>query len=169
MISRDFYKVIEQGKEKLIFMSFVKFLSKTRLKDLKIWFGVRSFLSFCFKKGEILIFMISPDTITIFMLTFSKYKPYKILISKDPTWSCLLDDTQRLPFPLTCLWDNTKQFAHVSPSRVISWASKRERAWYNNVREMKLLQLKGCLFLISLKSPSLVSSRSIYSRLFFRG
>lgn len=150
-------------------MSFVKFLSKTRLKDLKIWFRVRFFLSFYFKKGEILIFMISPDTIAIFMLTFSKYKRYKILLSEDPTRSCLLDDTKRLLFPLTCLWDNTKQFAHVSPSRVISWASKLERVRYNNVREMKLLQLKGGLFLISLKYPSLVSSRSIYSRLFFRG
>lgn len=111
--------------------------------------------------------MISSDTFTIFMLTFSKYKPYKILISKDPTWSCLLDDTKRLLFPPTCLWDNTKQFAHVSPWRVISRASKRERVRYNNVREMKLLQVKRGLFLISLKSPSLVSSRSIYSRLFF--
>lgn len=99
--------------------------------------------------------MISPDTITIFVLTSSKYRPYKILISKDATWSCLLDDKERLLFPLTCLWDNTKQFAHVSLSRVISRASKRERVWYSNVREMKLLELKGCLFLISLKSPSL--------------
>lgn len=44
------FKVIEQGKEKLIFMSFVKFLSKTRLKDLKIWFRVRSFFKFLILK-----------------------------------------------------------------------------------------------------------------------
>lgn len=44
------FKVIEQGKEKLIFTSFVKFPSKTRLKDLKIWFRVRFFFMFLFLK-----------------------------------------------------------------------------------------------------------------------
>lgn len=46
------FKVIEQGKEKLIFTSFVKFPSKTRLKDLKIWFRVRFFFYVSIFKKE---------------------------------------------------------------------------------------------------------------------